>query len=559
MKALLRMTALLALLAAAAEGMAGARYVDPANPAAQDAGDGSAQRPYRTLAYAMKQLRPGDSLNLAPGTYRGTLAFPEISWTDAPTRVQPVGKGEVIIKGSDVVNGWERVEAGLYVKRPWTVNSQQVFIDGAPLKQIGGTVFNGYPERADHPMKKLHSGDGGIWPGRVAGGVRDLTEGSFHYDAAAKSLYVKVAPSEKLDGRTVEVSVRPYLATGKNLKSVSLSNLRFEHANTTAVSQSGALSLAGDRLALEGIQVSHVDGNGIDLTGNENVIRGSRANHCGQVGMKVRGRANKLIDNETSFNNTRGFNKWWEAGGAKFVGDGGLRDSEVSGHRAIGNAGDGIWFDWMNSNNKVHDSVAAYNTGFGIHYEASQKGHIYNNYVFGNRQRGIYLAHSSESVVAHNLVAGNGMEGIVAIDEGRSRSKAELRPRANRIVGNIIAWNSKTAVVLPAGLLENVSDYNLYLGNREPPSFSLGWGSRESPVRKGLPAWRSASGQDANSWGESVEMPAALLAALEKKQPDADWSDVIKLAAKFDVPPAALANGNPGANLAKNLKPGPKP
>jgi parallel beta-helix repeat protein len=557
MKALLQAAALLAILVAG-EGMAAARYVDPANPVAQDAGDGNARRPYRTPAYAMKHLQPGDTLNLAPGTYRETLAFPEIKWTGAPTRVQAAGKGEVIIKGSDVVDGWERLEAGLYVKRPWTVNSQQVFIDGAPLKQIGGTVFNGYPERANHPMKKLHDSHGGIWPGRAAGGVRDLTEGSFHYDAGAQSLYVKIAPSATLDGRSVEVSVRPYLAIGKNLKSVSLTNLRFEHANTTAVSQSGALSLAGDRLVLEGIEVSQVDGNGIDLTGNENVIRGSRANHCGQVGMKVRGRANKLIDNETSFNNTRGFNKWWEAGGAKFVGDGGLRDSEVSGHRAIGNAGDGIWFDWMNSNNKVHDSVAAYNAGFGIHYEASQKGYIYNNYVFRNRMRGIYLAHSSESVVVHNLVAGNGMEGIVAIDEGRSQNKAELRPRGNRIVGNIIAWNSKAAVVLPAGLLENVSDYNLYLGNREPPSFSLGWGSRESPVRKGLPAWRSASGQDANSWGEAAEIPAALLAALEKKQPDADWSDVIKLASKFNVPPAALGGGSP-ATHSKHPTPGPKP
>jgi parallel beta-helix repeat protein len=557
MKALLHAAALLAILAAG-EGMAAVRYVDPANSAAQDAGDGNARRPYRTLAYAMKHLQPGDTLNLAPGTYRGTLAFPEIKWTGAPTGVQAAGKGEVIIKGSDVVDGWERLEAGVYVKRPWTVNSQQVFIDGAPLKQIGGTVFNGYPERANHPMKKLHGSNGGIWPGRVAGGVRDLAEGSFHYDAGAQSLYVKIAPSEKLDGRTVEVSVRPYLAIGTNLKGVHLTGLRFEHANTTAVSQSGALSLAGDRLVLEGIEVTHVDGNGIDLTGNENVIRGSRANHCGQVGMKVRGRANKLIGNETSFNNTRGFNKWWEAGGAKFVGDGGLRDSEVRGHRAVGNAGDGIWFDWMNSNNKVHDSVAAYNAGFGIHYEASQKGQIYNNYVFGNRQRGIYLAHSSESVVAHNLIAGNGMEGVVAIDEGRSRSKAELRPRANRIVGNIIAWNSKTAVVLPAGLLENVSDYNLYLGNREPPSFSLGWGSRESPVRKGLPAWRSASGQDAHSWSESFEIPAALLAALEKKQPDADWSDVIKLASKFNVPLAALASGNAGTH-SRHPTPGPKP
>ena len=551
--------AMLSTLLAAGPGIAAIRYVDPAHPAAQDAGEGGAKQPYRTLAYAMKQLRAGDTLNLVPGTYRESLIFPEVSWTGAPTSVQPVGDGEVIIKGSDVVDGWKRVEAGLYVKRPWTVNSQQVFLDGKPLKQVGGTVFNGYPDRPDHPMKKLHAGQGGIWPGRVAGGVRELTEESFHYDAAARSLYVKIAPSGTLEGRTVEASVRPYLALGKGLKNVHLAKLNFQHANTTAVSQAGAISLSGDRMLLEGIVVSLVDGNGIDITGNENVIRASRANYCGQVGMKVRGRANKLIDNETSFNNTRGFNKWWEAGGAKFVGDGGLQDSEVRGHRAIGNGGDGIWFDWMNSNNRIHDNVSAYNAGFGIHYEASQKGYIYNNWVFGNRQRGIYLAHSSGSLVAHNLIARNGMEGIAIVDEGRSRDKAELRPRGNRVLGNILAWNGRTTVVLPKGLLENVSDYNLYLANKEPPSFSLGWASRESPVRKGLKSWQAASGQDGNSWSESFDIPRELLAALEKKKPDADWSEVMKLAARFSVLPAEPASGKPAAALVQQLTPGPKP
>lgn len=552
----------LLLAAAFAAGPAAAtiRYVDPRHAAAEDAGEGDAKRPYRSLAYAMKKLQPGDTLNIAPGTYRESLIFPEIEWTNAPTSVLPVAGGEVVIKGSDVVSGWERVEPGLYVKRPWKDNSQQVFVDGKPLRQVGGTVLNGFPERADHPMKKLHAGNGGIWPGRAPGGRREMTENSFHYDAGAQSLYVKIPAAESLDGRTVEASVRPYLALGKRLKSVNLSHLRFQHANTTAVSQSGAISLAGDRIVLEDIEVTRVDGTGLDVTGNENVIRNSRANYCGQVGMKVRGRGVKLLDNETSFNNTRGFNTWWEAGGAKFVGDGGLRDSEVRGHRAIGNNGDGIWFDWMNSNNKIHGNLSAYNAGFGIHYEASQKGYIYNNRVFGNKLRGIYLPHSAESVVAHNLVARNGMEGVAVIDEGRSPQRAELRPRANRVIGNIVAWNGKTAVVLPAAVLDNVSDYNLYLSSREPPGFSLGWGSRESPVRKGLSAWREASGQDAHSWSEALEIPGGIQAALEKMQADADWSEIIKLASRFSVLPAEPAAGNAGAAaIQQQLTPGPKP
>ena len=553
---------LLALIAALAADscVAASRYVDPSNPSAQDSGDGEAKRPYRTLAFAMKRLQPGDSLNIAPGTYRESLIFPEIDWPGAPTSIQPAIKGgEVLIKGSDVVTGWERVQGGLFVKRSWTVNSQQVFVDGTPLKQIGGTVMGGYPEKTDHPMKKLHAGQGGIWPGRAAGGVQDMTDNSFHYDAAAQSLYVKVASGDSLDGRSVEASVRPYLALGKRLRGVNLTNLRFQHANTTAVSYSGAISLTGNRMVLEGVEVSNVDGAGIDITGDENVIRNSRANQCGQLGMKVRGRGNKLIDNETSFNNTRGFNKWWEAGGAKFVGNGGLRDSEIRGHRAIGNNGDGIWFDWMNSNNRIHENVSAYNSGFGIHYEASQKGYIYNNLVYANKLRGIYLPHSSDSVIAHNLVARNGMEGIAVVDEGRNPEKAELRPRANQMVGNIVAWNGRTAVVLPAGGLDNVSDYNLYLISSEPPSFSLGWASRESPVRKGLEAWRSASGQDAHSWSQAFEIPREVLAALDKRDADVNWSEILKVASRFSVLPTDRPAGKPAPVPQVQLTPGPKP
>jgi parallel beta-helix repeat protein len=550
----------LALLAVALPCTAAIRYVDPAKPGAQDSGEGDAARPYRTLAYAMKRLQSGDSLNIAPGTYRESLIFPEIEWTGAPTSIQPTVKGgEVLIKGSDVVTGWERVRDGLFVKRQWTVNSQQVFVDGSPLTQVGGTILGGYPDKSDHPMKKLQLGPGGIWPGRVRGGVSDMAENSFYYDAGAKSLYVKLARGQTLEGRTVEVSVRPYLAIGKRLKGINLTNLRFQHANTTSVSYSGAISLDGSSMVLEGVDVSQVDGTGIDVTGDENVIRNSRADYCGQLGIKMRGRSNKLIDSEASFNNTRGFNKWWEAGGAKFVGNGGLRDSEVRGLRAIGNNGDGIWFDWMNSNNKVHENVSAYNAGFGIQYEASQKGYIYNNFVYSNKLRGIYLPHSSGSVVAHNLVAKNGMEGIAIIDEGRNPEKSEIRPRGNQLVGNIVAWNGKNAVVLPAGGMENSSDYNLYLVSGEPASFSLGWASRESPVRKGLEAWREASGQDAHSWSQSFAIPPDVLAALEKKQPDVNWSEILKVASRYSV----LSTDRPAVKSAPipqvQLTPGPKP
>ncbi|HVK54116.1 MAG TPA: right-handed parallel beta-helix repeat-containing protein [Burkholderiales bacterium] len=517
--------------------LAATLYVDPNNSRATDSGAGEASKPYKSLEYATRQLAAGDTLILAPGIYRESIDLqqaPKLRGADEGklTRIEAAPGAKVLIKGSDAVTGWERVEKGVFVKRNWSANSQQVFVDGVALKQIGGTILNGFPARPGHPMAKLHMSNGGIWPGRIPGGLDEMTDNSFFYDAKAQSLYVKI-PEESLNSRLVEASVRPYLLTGQAVRNLRVSNLRFAHANTTSVSQAGAISLTGDNLFLDRIELTHVDGNGFDITGNDNTVSNSVANYCGQTGMKVRGKNARVLNNETSYNNTRGFNKWWEAGGAKFVGAGGLQDSEVAGHRAYFNNGDGIWFDWKNRNNKIHDNIAAYNTGMGIQYESSQSARIYNNYVFANKQRGIYLPNSSKSFVAHNLVVANGMEGIVIIDE--ARNNPERAPVENRVIGNIIAWNGKTAIVLPNDILDNVSDANL-LVDMKRPTFSMGWGSRERPIVQGLTAWGAMSGQDKQSWHKDIAIPPQLAAELQARKLTPDWSALRELASELRIP-----------------------
>ncbi|HET6493269.1 MAG TPA: hypothetical protein VFG44_09870, partial [Burkholderiales bacterium] len=144
---------------------AGIRYVDPANPGTVDSGAGDALHPYRTLTFAMTQMRPGDTLNIASGVYRESIVFPGITWGSLPTLIQPMGTEPVLIKGSDIVTGWAALGGGLFVKNAWTVNSQQVFLDGAALKQIAG---------------KIWTSDAWIWPGRVAGGLAEMTDNSFY-------------------------------------------------------------------------------------------------------------------------------------------------------------------------------------------------------------------------------------------------------------------------------------------------------------------------------------------------------------------------------------------
>jgi parallel beta-helix repeat protein len=370
-------------------------------------------------------------------------------------------------------------------------------------------------------------------------------------------LYIQVG-LKSLQGHTVEASVRPYLVQGYGLSHVTLKNIAFRHANITSINWSGAVAMRGDHLLLDHLSVTDVDGNGADIKGDDNIVRNSTFSRCGQVGLKVRGRRNKVLDNVISHNNTRDFNKWWEAGGAKFVGEGGLQDSEVAGNRVFDNNGDGIWFDWHNANNRIHDNVSAYNKGFGIHYEASRGGYIYNNVIFGNKQRGIYLNDSSHSVIAHNLVAANGLDGIKVIDDSRAKKHPEFKPDGNSVFGNIIAWNKKMALALPDDASDNRSDFNLFVHAADDPvAFKKGQGAGTPPTRHGLDKWQAASGQDTHSWIAVLGMPAATAQALKKKKTDLQWPELKQLASRHAVGAVPHQSVPGAAPLDRKSPPGP--
>lgn len=551
--ALLLAGALLAALLASADAYAAERMVAPKEPNAKDAGGG----PYKTLSYAMSQLQPGDHLVIAAGTYRDVIVFPKRTWSvgeGVETVVE--GRGEVIVKGSEVVDGWKAVNDGLFVKE-WPAETQQVFVDGKLLKQVGGTIFNGYPDKPDHALAGLHKTQKGIWPGRTSGNQDNMPNDSFYYDRDAKQLYIRV-PMQTLKGHTVEVSTKGHLMLGSGVSNVTVKNINFMHNTASTTMRAGAVTMIGNHITLEDIHVSESDSTGIDLIGDDIVMRRSSANDCGQIGLKARGKRIQLINNVTNGNNTRGFNKWWEAGGAKFVGDGGLQDSLVSGHTALSNNGDGIWYDWKNRNNTLENGFFAYNKGMGIHYEASDRGRIVNNVSIGNDQRGIYLPHSSSTIIAFNLVAGNRMQGIAIINEGRSDPDKEFdfSARGNKVFGNVLAWNPGP-LVLPTDIADNQSDGNVYIGDATQSNPGQGW---VGMFQEALQKWTSRTQQDANSLRLENAIDPGFAKSIAERSPDPDlsWYRALRSKTKpVNVSEAWLklvpniSDRRPGATLSK--------
>ena len=534
------------------------RYVSPDHPQASDAGEGSIDRPYLSITAAMTRMLPGDTLRIAPGVYRESIIFPPRAWSiDKPTSIIGSDSGTVTLLGTVPVVAWESIGNGQFIRRRWAIEPQQILVNGVMLKQVGGTIFKGYPVQPDHELATLHKSQGGIWPSRLLGTRADMPPGSFLYDAAKRELLIQIA-SNTLSDSLVEVAVRPYLVQGQNVSGVSISNIRFQFSNTTTTSRQAAVTLIGSGNTLDGLVIEDADGVGIEVSGDENVVRNCRVTRSGFLGIKARGRNVFIENNEISFNNTRRFNKWWEAGGMKFVGGGGLQSSRISNNRVHHNYGDGIWFDWGNDGNRVDHNLSAYNEGFGIQFEASSGGQFLDNQVFGNHQRGIYLIHSRDSIVAHNLVVANGLDGIAVIDEQRSDPKGilDLRPRGNKVFANLVAWNGAAALILPGAEYSNRSDANLYFQEIGSPYFSMGWPKGMFNKRR-LSDWQTKERQDQASKLISTAMPDKIKTGFAKENLAIEWDLIAAAVNQFKVPVESLQTFLP-TDLDLNTRVGPR-
>lgn len=139
---------------------------------AADSNPGAAALPLKTLGAAMRRLKPGDEVVVGDGDYRETVTVPRLvaAAGGAMTSIRARNAAKAIVRGSDPVTGWAPAGDG----RPavdWRGRSEpaQVFAGGQALRQIGGSVFDGYPDNALHELAGAHGNEGGVWPGRVAG------------------------------------------------------------------------------------------------------------------------------------------------------------------------------------------------------------------------------------------------------------------------------------------------------------------------------------------------------------------------------------------------------
>jgi parallel beta-helix repeat protein len=214
-----------------------------------------------------------------------------------------------------------------------------------------------------------------------------------------------------------------------------------------------------DHITVEDCIFEHTNASGATFTGKNIVIRNCTFQHNGQLGFGAnRAHGLRLTGCTVRDNNTKGFDRGWEAGGDKICLTSGavLEDCIFSENR-----GNGIWFDIGNEDCEVHNCLIANNENAGIFYEISYGLRAHDNVIIGNgfaftsgawgASAGISLSSSPGCTIERNLLLGN-KEGFNFREQSRSTPRVDNRQSEpvwnhNQIIRrNVLAYNRDAQV-----------------------------------------------------------------------------------------------------------------
>ena len=456
-------------------------YIAQIDPNAVDTNPGSEARPFKTIGGALTSLgdalTPGDTLWIREGVYReqvqlkplgaGGTGYAIASGENHTRAITFAGfpGDKVVLSGSDLVTGWAKHQGAIWVREGWTANSQQVFVEGEPLEQVGGK------------MADIAS----WWQGKYRDrALADMIPGSFHLDDAGGKLYVWLDDGGSPEEHTIEASVRNVgIAVAAGLSFVRFSD--FAVTQTNNFGTNCAVGVNGSHCVFENLAQSWGGFGGAYVGGEFNTFLRCSFDHNGNNGMGACGRGSRVIDCRTSYNNRRNWSMGWHSGGVKFIPY--CHDFVLIGHVSAYNNGDGIWFDGYMSNVTIEGCRSYRNKGAGIHYEIGSRGVIKNNICYENGYRGIYLSNSSYTLVANNLCFRNGLSGIVSIGVKRAggppinRGSGIVPGGHNVVNGNILLDNCSAPYLLDACKQWPLSPYFVELFVATHTQF-IDWGNR---------------------------------------------------------------------------------
>jgi len=397
----------------------------------------------RTISEAVTLVEPGDRVIIHHGIYRESAIIDKSGQPDKPITFQAAVGATVIMTGADGINEWTKVRG-----------EDNVFHTDWPHK------FITWNEQYTHPNDDYHRLIGRCeqvfingYALRQALERNKLSRGTFFVDLVNKRLYVWNDDNQDiLDKKSkVEASVRDQILSVKG-DHIAIKGLRFRYAANRA--QHGAVEFSGNHLSIEDCVFEYTNACGAKFGGEDITVRRCTFQHNGQLGFGA-GRAHrlKMAGCTVRNNNTKGFNRGWEAGGNKICLSRGVVLEKST---FIENRGNGIWFDIGNEDCTVRNCLIAHNEDAGIFYEISYGLHAHDNVIIGNglagtsgawgASAGISLSSSPDCLIERNLLIGN-KEGFNFREQTRSTPRIDNRKSEtvwnhDQIIrNNVIAYN----------------------------------------------------------------------------------------------------------------------
>ena len=357
-------------------------YVDNRNPPAADSGDGSPNRPFRTIKEAAKAAFAGDLIHVRAGLYRESVLL-RAGENGRPITLE--GEPGTVISGADPVAGWAAGQEGWWVLKDW---------DGR--EKYAGPIDPKEDDARAHPGNLLFVDDE---PMEFVLTKAELVPGSWTIEPLlhAGRKTITLCPLPGVDPRRVatEISdVRGLLATTKFNR---VRNIHFTR---------GGVSVRGRGNLFESNIVDWSAGNGIGVGGQDNTVRNNKVLWAGHTGFGGVGRRITIENNLVSFCSWRRFRGSWHGGATKFIPC--CLDYVIRGNEICYSYFCALYFDSDNQGNLVDGNVCHDNSDSGLFDEFSYGNTWQNNICYNNAGAGFCIGNSDEDKVYRNIFFNNG-------------------------------------------------------------------------------------------------------------------------------------------------------
>ena len=403
---------------------AGALFVDGRN--GSDGASGTATSPLKTVGAAVAKVATGGTVVVRAGTYHESITgtrtvtiqnYPnEAVWFDGSVPVPTWTRS-----GSTWVStGWKAefdssmggaaTKARYIHNNPMAADADQVFLNGAPLTQVGS--------------------------------AGEVTAGKFAVNDGADTITIGSDPSgQEVRASDLKMAFR-LSGPGSVIQGVGVRR----YATTWDVG--AAVRLGGPGGVLRQMVITDNAMQGIALSNRDKTVDHVVATKNGQLGVGGTEVDNSTIKNSViSDNNTQDFKDAPVSGGIKITRS---RVITVSNNDVKNNQSAGIWFDASCYQVTAVNNDVQYNRSTQIEVEVSGTALIANNTTYGGTT-GILIYDTSDARVYNNKIGDNSIFGIKLAQDVRRQSDPsvpEAHDQRQPIPDPTVTWITKNVSIV---------------------------------------------------------------------------------------------------------------